>query len=148
MASESSGIKDLINSLETISEKKKILIIDDDPGYINLIRGWLRDDYKVFMSTSGDMALDWLAGNSTDLILLDFEMPDYKGPEMLARIRESENKKPDNSHHTPIIYITGNESSEIEISIASNENAPKPDGCIFKTIGRDTLLRTIPNYIK
>ena len=89
MISGTSGIKDLINQLENRDEQRRILIIDDDPSYISLLRGWLKDNYKVFMSTSGETALEWLSDNSTDLILLDFEMPDISGPQMLKKIRES-----------------------------------------------------------
>ena len=56
MISGTSGIRYLINKLENREEQKRILIIDDDPGYISLLRGWLKDDYKVFMSTSGETA--------------------------------------------------------------------------------------------
>ena len=43
MISGTSGIKDLINKLENRDEQKRILIIDDDPGYISLLRGWLTE---------------------------------------------------------------------------------------------------------
>ncbi|MCR5557505.1 MAG: response regulator [Butyrivibrio sp.] len=137
-----SGIKDLINHLENRDDKKKILIIDDDPGYISLLRGWLKDDYKVFMSTSGETALEWLSGNSADLILLDFEMPDINGPQMLRKIREQKGSD------TPVVYITGNELSEVEASIRPDDSFSKPDGCILKTIGRDEMLRLISSYLK
>ena len=141
MVSGLSGIKDLINHLENREEKKKIFIIDDDPGFISLIRGWLKDDFKVFMSTSGDMAIDWLSKNSCDLILLDYEMPDTNGPEMLAKIKAL-------GVTTPIVYITGNEGSEIDISIESCPNGLRPDGCIFKTSGKDEILKSISSFLK
>ena len=142
MISGTSGIKDLINQLENRDEQRRILIIDDDPGYISLLRGWLKDNYKVFMSTSGETALEWLSDNSTDLILLDFEMPDISGPQMLKKIRES--KRSD----APVVYITGNELSEVEASIRPDDSFSKPDGCILKTIGRDEMLRLISSYLK
>ena len=142
MISGTSGIKDLINKLENRDEQKRILIIDDDPGYISLLRGWLKDDYKVFMSTSGDMALEWLVENSADLILLDFEMPDINGPQMLRKIRELK------TTDAPVVYITGNELSEVEESINADGSGFKPNGCIFKTTGRDEMLRLVASYLK
>ena len=142
MISGTSGIKDLINKLENRDEQKRILIIDDDPGYISLLRGWLKDDYKVFMSTSGDMALEWLVENSADLILLDFEMPDINGPQMLRKIRELKTTA------APVVYITGNELSEVEESINADGSGFKPNGCIFKTTGRDEMLRLVASYLK
>ena len=134
-----SGIKDLINHLENRDDKKKILIIDDDPGYISLMRGWLKDDYKVFMSTSGEMALEWMSKNTADLILLDFEMPDMSGPEMLTKIKRSSG--------TPVVYITGNDGSEIEDSIQADPDGVCPDGCIFKTAGKDEMIKSIASYL-
>ena len=142
MISGTSGIKDLINKLENRDEQKRILIIDDDPGYISLLRGWLKDDYKVFMSTSGDMALEWLVENSADLILLDFEMPDINGPQMLRKIRELK------TTDAPVVYITGNELSEVEESINADGSGFKPNGCIFKTTGRDEMLQLVASYLK
>ena len=142
MISGTSGIKDLINKLENRDEQKRILIIDDDPGYISLLRGWLKDDYKVFMSTSGDTALEWLVENSADLILLDFEMPDINGPQMLRKIRELKTTA------APVVYITGNELSEVEESINADGSGFKPNGCIFKTTGRDEMLRLVASYLK
>lgn len=134
-----SGIKDLINHLENRDDKKKILIIDDDPGYISLLRGWLKDDYKVFMSTSGEMALEWLSANTADLILLDFEMPDISGPEMLGRIKDC--------CATPVVYVTGNDSSAVEASIAADPKGLRPDGCIFKTSGKDEIIKAITSFL-
>ena len=137
-----SGIKDLINHLENGDDKKRILIIDDDPGYISLLRGWLKDDYKVFMSTSGEMALEWLSKNCADLILLDYEMPDISGPEMLIKIKETY------GNDTPVVYVTGNESSEIENSISSGASGIKPDGCIYKSEGKEDITKAIDTYLK
>ena len=163
MISGTSGIKDLINKLENRDEQKRILIIDDDPGYISLLRGWLKDDYKVFMSTSGDTALEWLVENSADLILLDFEMPDINGPQMLRKIRELKTTAAGDSSSsgdsvsedtagstsgTPVVYITGNELSEVEESINADGSGFKPNGCIFKTTGRDEMLRLVASYLK
>ena len=142
MISGTSGIKDLINKLENRDEQKRILIIDDDPGYISLLRGWLKDDYKVFMSTSGDTALEWLVENSADLILLEFEMPDINGRQMLRKIRELK------TTDAPVVYITGNELSEVEESINADGSGFKPNGCIFKTTGRDEMLRLVASYLK
>ena len=55
--------------------KKMILIVDDDPTYLKLIKEWLKDDYRVSMANSGMQAITWLANNCADLVLLDFTAP-------------------------------------------------------------------------
>ena len=54
--------------------KKHILIVDDDPTYMGLIRGWLNGKYKVSMANSGMQAISWLANNKADLILIATKM--------------------------------------------------------------------------
>ena len=164
MISGTSGIRDLINKLENREEQKRILIIDDDPGYISLLRGWLKDDYKVFMSTSGETALEWISGNNADLILLDYEMPDINGPQMLKKIKElktagaagknsssgislSEDTAVSSSE-TPVVYITGNDADVMEENIRADKSGLKPDGCIYKTTGRDEMLKLVSSYLK
>ena len=67
--------------------KKSVLIVDDDPQYLTLVREWLKSDYKVSMANSGLQAIKWLGKNKVDLILLDYEMPVTSGPQVLEMLR-------------------------------------------------------------
>ena len=58
---------DLINKIATatdeefeLARRKSILIVDDDPTYIQMIREWLKDTYRVGMANSGTQAVAWL----------------------------------------------------------------------------------------
>ena len=123
-----------MHSLE-VSEgvnKKSILIVDDDPNYMSLIREWLKDSYKVSMATSGLRAMKWLgAENKVDLILLDYEMPVTDGPQVLEMLRSDEETK-----HIPVIFLTGRGDKESVMSVMSL----KPQGYLLKTISRAELL--------
>jgi CheY-like chemotaxis protein len=123
-----------MHSLE-VSEgvnKKSILIVDDDPNYMSLIREWLKDSYKVSMATSGLRAMKWLgAENKDDLILLDYEMPVTDGPQVLEMLRSDEETK-----HIPVIFLTGRGDKESVMSVMSL----KPQGYLLKTISRAELL--------
>ena len=44
------------------AQKKSILIVDDDVAYMQMVRKWLKDDYRVGMANSGVQAITWLAG--------------------------------------------------------------------------------------
>ena len=46
---------------------KSILIVDDDPNYLRLIREWLKDDYKIYMANSGLQAIKLLGINNVTL---------------------------------------------------------------------------------
>ena len=66
--------------------RKSILIVDDDPQYLTMVREWLKGTYKVAMANSGLQAIKWLGKNKVDLILLDHEMPVTSGPRVLEML--------------------------------------------------------------
>ncbi len=70
-----------------ISEKKRILIADDEPGIILLLRDYFEmQDYSVISAANGIEALEKLS-QGPDLILLDVNMPLLDGFEVCERIR-------------------------------------------------------------
>jgi CheY-like chemotaxis protein len=56
-------------------ERKKILIVDDDPMALKVIRSYLKDSYKVYCIRSGEEALKFLSMQIPDVVLLDYMMP-------------------------------------------------------------------------
>ena len=114
--------------------KKKILIVDDDPNYMSLVREWMVKDYQVSMVTSGMRAIKWLASNKVDLILLDYEMPVTSGPKVLEMLRAEDDTK-----GIPVIFLTGNDSKESVMSVVDL----KPQGYFLKTMPKDEFLNKI-----
>jgi two-component system nitrogen regulation response regulator NtrX len=67
----------------------RILIVDDEPGIRESLRGVLEDeDFSCQAVESGEKCLEELARNSYDAILLDVWLPGMDGMETLARIQE------------------------------------------------------------
>lgn len=60
-------------------EKKSILVVDDDPMMLKLIKEQLKDTYSVATAINGGIALKFLESKRADLILLDYEMPGENG---------------------------------------------------------------------
>ncbi|MBO6298991.1 MAG: response regulator [Lachnospiraceae bacterium] len=117
--------------------KKMILIVDDDPTYLKLIKEWLKDDYRVSMANSGMQAITWLANNCADLVLLDYEMPTIKGSKVLEMLR-SDAQIAD----TPVMFLTGKSDKQSIIDVL----ALKPAGYLLKSIDRKTLLETLNKF--
>ncbi|MDR2965197.1 MAG: response regulator [Treponema sp.] len=93
-----------------MSEKKKILFVDDDAIQHAIAENMLKDDYEVFKAKSGSEALQYLYSNEfiPNLILLDIMMPDMDGWEVFNRIRGISLLK-----KVPIAFITAlTESSD------------------------------------
>ncbi|MBM4276927.1 MAG: sigma-54-dependent Fis family transcriptional regulator [Deltaproteobacteria bacterium] len=70
--------------------KPTILVVDDELGARQSLEVILEDDYRVLNAESGPEALKVLQRESVDLILLDVNMPDMDGLEVLRRIREQD----------------------------------------------------------
>ncbi len=117
--------------------KKSILIVDDDPQYLTLVREWLRGSYKVSMANSGLQAIKWLGKNKVDLILLDHEMPVTTGPQVLEMLRSDEDTK-----DIPVMFLTGKGDKQSVMAVV----ALKPEGYFLKTIQRDELLEKLMEF--
>ena len=94
--------------------KKKVLIVDDDPSYAKLVRGWLREDYEVFVLVKGKQVAGFLSKHNVDLILLDYEMPEMKGTEVFEILRKEEAFR-----EIPVMFLTGTNSREVLAQIES-----------------------------
>ncbi len=117
--------------------KKSILIVDDDPNYMSLVREWLKGTYKVSMANSGMQALKWLGRNKADLILLDHEMPVTSGPQVLEMLRSEEETK-----DIPVFFLTAKNDRASVMAVV----ALKPEGYFLKTIQRNELLKELGEY--
>ena len=67
----------------------RILIVDDDPDLVNLVRRWLeREGHAVSHAVNGPAALDLLAMDPLpELVLLDVMLPRIDGFALLQRLR-------------------------------------------------------------
>ena len=130
-------VTELFGRYESGEFKKNILIVDDDVNYLNLIREWLKGDYKVFMANSGLQAIKWLGKNKADLILLDHEMPVTSGPQVLEMLRSDLETK-----DIPVMFLTGKSDKESVMQVVSL----KPEGYFLKNIGREELLEKLKEF--
>lgn len=85
-----------------MSTKPKILIVDDEPFYINVLENLMRDEYEVTCVESGEAALaDAKQDPQPDLILLDVIMPGLDGYEVCKRL-----KADPATCDIPVIFLT------------------------------------------
>ena len=81
--------------------RKKILIVDDDPGVRKVILRLFQDDYDTQTAEDGRLALDLLRKTPPDLLLLDIDMPRMDG---LAVLRAAKHILP----ALRVVMLTGN----------------------------------------
>lgn len=131
------SVTDLFGKIEAGEFKKTILIVDDDPNYLSLVREWLKGTYKIAMANSGMQAIKWLGKHKADLILLDYEMPVTTGPQVLEMLRSEEETK-----DIPVMFLTGKSDKQSVMSVV----ALKPENYFLKTIQRVELLEKLGEY--
>ena len=67
---------------------RTILLVDDSPTELALMKHALRGNkYKLITASNGEEALETLSRLKPDLILLDVNLPDIPGHEVLAQLR-------------------------------------------------------------
>lgn len=100
----------------------KILIVDDEPRYLRLMEANLvTEGYSVIKATNGQEAVDKVAREQPDLVLLDIMMPVLDGFAATERIREFSS--------VPIIVVTarGEESARVRgLDLGADDYIVKP----------------------
>ncbi len=130
-------VRDLFHKINAGEFKKSIMIVDDDPSYLNLVRDWLKSTYKVYMANSGLQAIKMLGKNKVDLILLDNEMPVTTGPMVLEMLRSEEETR-----NIPVMFLTGKGDKESVMAVL----ALRPEGYFLKNIQKEELLEKLKEY--
>lgn len=94
------------SSVEPERPRHRLLIVEDDESISNLWQSMLRRaGYELDAVDSGASALEYLALRRYDLLVLDLNLPDVYGVEILSQIRESESPYADDP--VPILVISG-----------------------------------------
>lgn len=127
-------IADTANQQPLSPKKKHILVIDDDPLMLKVIKDYLHDDYDIATAKGGKIAYKFLEKKHTDLILLDYEMPEEDGPTVYQNIRALPGMA-----NIPILFLTGVSDKARIMNVISL----KPQGYLLKPIEYETLITTI-----
>ncbi|AYM86986.1 response regulator [Pseudoalteromonas agarivorans] len=93
------------------NDKPRILIVDDEPANLKVMREVLGNQYRMSFAKSGAAALALLEKEQPKLILLDIMMPDMNGFEVCEILKSTPALS-----HIPIIFVTalGDESDEFK----------------------------------
>lgn len=88
---------------------KTILVVDDNKLNLAAARKVLQDEYRVIPVMKGEQALTYLESGECDMILLDINMPEMNGFEVLDKIREIEKCR-----SIPVIFLTADNDAKTE----------------------------------
>jgi two-component system NtrC family sensor kinase len=92
----------------SLASPKRILAVDDSQTYLQELASALRDEgYDVVLARSGEEAIEMLAVQNVDCILMDLMMPGIGGQETCRRIKGSSALR-----NTPLIMLTAVEDRQ------------------------------------
>lgn len=115
--------------------KQKILIVDDEPGIVEMMKSYFEKQYEVLTACNGKEAL-LKAALHPDLILLDINMPDLDGLTICRRIRDYIS--------CPILFLT----ARIESSDKINGFTAGADDYILKPFDLDELGARVAAHLR
>ena len=117
---------------------KKILTIDDDPGFLRLVEQVLtQKGYEVLQASNGQEGLRLLFAHKPDLVLMDVAMPRMNGWQTCTRVRDITD--------IPIIMLTGKHTAEEDIVRGLDYGA---DEYLFKPVGNRELVARVQAVLR
>jgi DNA-binding response OmpR family regulator len=78
-----------------------VLVVDDEPHIVNLIKLSLQDDFDVITANSGNEALIKAKEEQPDLITMDIMMPGMSGFEVVEELKKWEDTK-----NIPVVFLS------------------------------------------
>jgi DNA-binding response OmpR family regulator len=103
-----------------VAVKKRILIVDDEPGIGKVLRiEFSLSGFDVSTTTSGAEAIKLIRAQEPDVVLLDILMPDVTGMDVLNEVRTFS--------RVPVIAFTGHaEMGRAALEIGADDYVTKP----------------------
>jgi len=130
-------------------ENKLILIVDDDPDFLEILSNKLKNQgFNVETANNGKEALEKLEHLQPDFIILDVMMPEIDGIDTALELTKRFNLKA-----LKFIFLTnyGEENWPEEVSLKIDEGFAKQIGAITylrKHIPLEEIIKTIEKLLK
>ena len=119
-------------------KKKRIFIIDDSGIQRNMMQNLLKSKYEVMAAESGMEALRMMERWLPDLILLDYDMPEYDGKEIFTMLQNEERYC-----KIPVVFLTGvKEKEKIQAVLGL-----VPAGYLLKPVEQVRLMELLESLI-
>ena len=132
-ASEQPEVSGQAMSLHAEAQPPRILVVEDDVPLARLLGGLLKlENFKTRLAHDGEDALNALAEEHYDLLLLDLNLPKIDGLTLLARLRQEQPS-------LAVLVLTGRNRTEDRV-LSLNQGA---DDCLIKPFSLVELLARV-----
>ena len=127
-----------------MAEPVKILLIDDDPVFVEATKTVLESKYKVVTAYDGDAGLKKARSEKPDLILLDIIMPTKDGFDVCKQLKDDSALA-----KIPVIILTSfaQHRGETNIPVSAGFEL-EAEGYIDKPVSPDALLKQVGAILK
>ena len=127
-------------------EKKKILVVDDEPDVVMYLVSLFEDNgYIAVSAMDGKEAMEKIRSEKPDLITLDISMPEKSGVRLYREMKSDQELE-----RIPVVIVTGVSSTQdggtgkdFERFLGTRKQVPPPEGFIMKPIEPEQLLGTV-----
>lgn len=127
-----------------MSKQAKILIVDDDPVFVNSTKAVLESKYQVSTASDGDEGLRKVAEVKPDLIILDVIMPTKDGFTACEQL-----KKDPRFSEIPVIILTSFAEKRGESNIPVSAGLTlEAEAYVDKPVAPQKLLETVERLLK
>jgi len=138
-SSSDSAVGDTDRERERPAGRKCILIVEDHPLNMKLFRALLHtQSYRTLEAKEGQTGLDLGREHDPDLIIMDVELPDISGIEVIRAL-----KADDRTRHIPVVAITASMPYE-----EARIRAAGADGFMTKPIASAEFLSLIKSFLE
>jgi signal transduction histidine kinase/ligand-binding sensor domain-containing protein/DNA-binding response OmpR family regulator len=124
---------------ELVTEKKSILIIDDNHEITEYLELLFRDQYFLYKAENGVDGFKIVSDNLPDLVISDVHMAGMDGLQLCKKIKESPELA-----HIPVILLTGSSAEDTQL----NGLEGGADDYITKPFNSELLLARVDNILK
>jgi two-component system alkaline phosphatase synthesis response regulator PhoP len=128
-----------------MSEKKRILVVDDEPDFASIVQGNLeKEGFEVEVAYNGVEGLEKVHANPPDAIVLDVMMPEKDGYEMCADLKRDE-KYCD----IPIVLLTAVASHVTSTRYSHADGmSTEADDYIAKPASAEEITRSVKDLLE
>ncbi|WP_234337383.1 response regulator transcription factor [Kitasatospora phosalacinea] len=106
-----------------------LLVVDDEPNIRELLSASLRfSGFRVASAATGQEALDAVAAERPDLVVLDVMLPDLDGFTVVQRLRD-QTQWPQSPEHVPVLFLTAKDGTGDKVqglAVGADDYVTKP----------------------
>ena len=128
-----------------MSEKKTILVVDDEPDFCSIVQGQLeKEGFEVEIAYNGIEGLEKVRANPPDAIVLDVMMPEMDGYEVCRKLKADEKYE-----DIPIILLTAVASHVTSTRYSHRDGmSTEADDYIAKPASAEEIMESIKRLLE